>query len=295
MEPFAQFPFVDAAARGVHLATILTAVIRQTLPLAPGTSYDAPAAGTGKTLLAQCVQALCGMGRDVIPECRDEEELRKRLLAALRAGNPAMLLDNIRGSFGSSSLEAMLTSSIYTDRVLGASSMLSLPVAALVLISGNNFQPSGDLWRRLLACRIDAKTEAPERRAFDVEPFEHCTDNRQEMVAAALTLLRGFIANGSPRATADRLASFEQWDDRVRQAVLWLELQGILPVAVADPVDVIERAKRTEPERMKLSAVLRAVHALEDDGRWRAADLIKVATDGEVEGGVSMRVKTRAQ
>src|SRR5262249_28782957 len=109
-KPFAQFPFVDDAARGVHIATILTAVIRQTLPLAPGTSYDAPAAGTGKTLLAQCVEALCGMDREVIPECRDEEELRKRLLSVLRSAKPALLLDNIRGLFASSALEAMLTS-----------------------------------------------------------------------------------------------------------------------------------------------------------------------------------------
>jgi Toprim domain-containing protein len=278
--PFAEFPFVDAAARGVHLATILTAVIRPTLPLAPGTSYDAPAAGTGKTLLAQCLQAICGMPREAIPECRDEEELRKRLLSALRAGKPVMLLDNIRGAFGSSSLEAMLTSATYTDRVLGASQMLSLPASALVLISGNNFTPSGDLWRRLLTCRIDAKTEAPERRSFDLEPFEHCVDNRQRMVVAALTLLSGFVASGSPRITTDRLASYEQWDDRVRQAVLWLGQQDILPVSISDPVDVIERAKRSEPERMKLAAVLRAVHALKADGRWRTADLIELTVNG---------------
>jgi hypothetical protein len=279
--PFADFPFVDDAARGVHLATILTAAIRQTLPLAPGTSYDAPAPGTGKTLLGQCVQALAGIDGEVIPECCDEEELRKRLLSALRGGKPVLLLDNIRGSFGSSSLEAMLTSPVYTDRVLGSSQMLSLPVSALILISGNNFQPSGDLWRRLLTCRIDAKTEAPELRSFDLKPFAYCIDNRHGMVAAALTLLRGFVASGSPRATSGRLASYEEWDDRVRQAVLWLGMQGILPVSVADPVDVIERAKRSEPERMKLAAVLRAVHALYGDGRWRTAELMQVATTGE--------------
>src|SRR5262245_8589135 len=81
----------------------------------------------------------------------------------------------------------------------------------------------------------------------------------------------------------DRLASYERWDDRVRQAILWLGLQGILPVDVADPVDVIERAKRAEPERMKLAAVLRAVHTIEGEGRWRAAELIKVAPNGETE------------
>jgi hypothetical protein len=278
-KPFVEFPFVDDAARGVMLAALLTSVSRQTLPLAPGFSFDAPAAGTGKTLLAFCLLALCGMDREAIPECRDEEELRKRLLAALRSGRPAVLLDNIRGVFGSAALEAALTTQIYSDRLLGGSRMLSLPTALLLLISGNNFRPAGDLWRRLLTCRIDAKTEAPERRAFKLEPFEHCRDNRQAIVAAALTLLRGFVSAGSPRATKDRIASFEAWDDRVRQAVIWIGRQGLMPdgASVADPVNVMERAKRAEPERVKLGALLMAAHSVMRDGRWRVADLIKAA------------------
>jgi hypothetical protein len=55
---------------------------------APGTPYDAAAAGTGKTLLAQCVEAMCGMDREVIPEYGgDEKELRKRLLSVLPGGH----------------------------------------------------------------------------------------------------------------------------------------------------------------------------------------------------------------
>jgi hypothetical protein len=284
-KPFAEFPFVDDAARGVHLATVLTAVIRQTLPMAPGTSYDAPAASTGKTLLAKCVQLLCGMEPEVTTECREEEELRKRLLSYLRSSKPVLLLDNIRGAFGSSCLEAMLTSTIYSDRLLGSSQMLVLPVALMVLISGNNFRPSGDLWRRLLTCRIDAKTEAPEARSFKLDPVVYCRENRQAMVAAALTLLRGFVAAGSPRDRADRLGSFELWDDRVRQAVIWLGKQGVLPMQVADPKAVVEVAKRNEPERMKLAAVLRAIHAIKLDQRWRTAEVIKLAKEGEREFG----------
>jgi Bifunctional DNA primase/polymerase, N-terminal len=40
--PFADFPFVDKTARSVLLAAILTAVVRQTLGLAPAFSFDAP-------------------------------------------------------------------------------------------------------------------------------------------------------------------------------------------------------------------------------------------------------------
>ena len=70
------------------------------------------------------------MGCDAIPECRDEEEVRKKILAALRGGQPAILFDNIRGQFGSSAIEAMLTAQVYNDRMLGSTRMLSLPTMA---------------------------------------------------------------------------------------------------------------------------------------------------------------------
>jgi hypothetical protein len=38
--------------RAVAVAAILTALVRRTLPLAPAFSFDAPAASSGKTLLA---------------------------------------------------------------------------------------------------------------------------------------------------------------------------------------------------------------------------------------------------
>ena len=279
--PFADFPFVDETARSVMLAAILTAVIRQTLGLAPAFSFDAPTAGTGKSLLGFCLLAICGMERQAIPDCRDEEEIRKRLLSTLRSGLPGVLFDNIRGQFGSAALEAMLTTEQYTDRLLGGSKMLTLPTAVLVLFSGNNFRPSGDLWRRLLTARIDAGIEAPERRSFDIEPFDHCRDHRQEMVAAALTLLRGFVVAGSPRATKDKLASFEAWDARVRQAVIWIGSNGLMPngASVADPVDSIERAKLDEPERQKLAAILVAAHGSMGDRKWRTVELIEKSSE----------------
>jgi len=275
-KPFAEFPFVDDVARGAMLSTVLTAVMRQSLDGAPGTIFDAPAAGTGKTLLGFLVQALTGMPRQAIPECRDEDEVRKRILSTLRTGQPCMLLDNIRGQFGSASLEAMLTTDVYSDRLLGGSRMLTLPTSVMVMISGNNFRPAGDLWRRLLTVRMDAGIEAPERRSFSFEPFSHCRDNRQRIVAAALTLLRGFVAEGSPRTMPDRLASFDEWDCRIRQAVLWISSAGLMPegAAVADPVGSIERAKKDEPERQKLGALLTLAHGVKRDTQWRVADLV---------------------
>lgn len=275
--PFAEFPFVDETARSVMLATLLTGIVRQALPLAPGTSFDAPDAGSGKTLLGKCLLVLCGMPPTVIPECRDEEEIRKRLLAALRTGQPGILFDNIRGQFGSAAIEAMLTAEHYSDRLLGASQLIALPTTALILFSGNNFRPSGDLWRRILTARIDAKSETPERRSFALDPLAHCLSQRQSIVAAGLTLLRGFVNDGSPRVIAEKLASFEAWDGLVRQAVMWIQAQQLMPegASVGDPVKAIDDAKEAEPERQKLFTLLSAVNTIKGDQRWSVAELIK--------------------
>jgi hypothetical protein len=155
--------------------------------------------------------------------------------------------------------------------------MLTLLTTVLVLFSGNNFRPAGDLWRRILTARIDPGIEAPERRSFDIDPFDYCRDHRQEIVCAALTLLRGFVVAGSPRSTHDKLASFEGWDSRVRQAVIWVGTNDLMPegVTVDDPVASIERAKLDEPERQKLAAILMAAHISMGDRKWRTAELIE--------------------
>lgn len=97
-DPFATFPFVSPEAAGAHLAALITAVIRPTLPTAPGFAYDAPVQGSGKTLLAQCVGALAeGAPAALYPHVsgNDDAEIRKRLFAALRSSPRALIWDNV--------------------------------------------------------------------------------------------------------------------------------------------------------------------------------------------------------
>ena len=49
--PIRLFPFADEVAVGVTLAAMLSACLRPALPTCPATGFDAPAGGTGKTLL----------------------------------------------------------------------------------------------------------------------------------------------------------------------------------------------------------------------------------------------------
>ena len=90
-KPFTDFPYVSPVDRGVVLAAILTALVRRSLPQSPAFSLDAPSAGTGKTLLGQCILRLSGSLPVVVPQCAEEDELRKRLLSTLREGGSGVL------------------------------------------------------------------------------------------------------------------------------------------------------------------------------------------------------------
>lgn len=265
--PFREFPVVDPVSVGVLISALLAAALRPSLPTCPAYGFDAPSAGTGKTLIAKCVAAM-GTGGDVsvTPPAKDEEEWRKRLFAGLRGGDTVLLLDNVREPLGNAAIDAFITSSTYKDRVLGESTTQELPNRALFLITGNNLVLTGDTHRRVLMVRLDAQQEQPFTREFAFNPQQAVIQNRQQMVVAALTIVRAFIAAGRPKSASGRIASFELWDDLVRQPLCWLK-QFVSPAGrtdlpdFADPAESITRAESENPDQTKLAAMLNAWHA----------------------------------
>ena len=264
--PIRLFPFADEVAIGVTLAAMLAACLRPALPTCPATGFDAPAAGTGKTLLAKCIGALATGGDvAVLPPTNEEAECRKRLFAALRGGSKVLLWDNVREPLGNSVIDSFLTSSLFADRVLGASENVELPNRSLFLVSGNNLVLTGDTHRRILLARLDAQIETPFKREFDFDPLTEICNNRQALVVAALTIVRAYIAAGKPKVANGRIASFELWDDLVRQPLCWLRERMLepgrdlhdLPMFV-DPAGSIDRAASENPETSKLAALLNA-------------------------------------
>lgn len=257
--PFAQFPLVDAVDRAVVLAALLTACVRASLPTAPGFGFDAPTAGTGKTLLAQAIGALFtgDLPPALPPASTQDEEARKRLFAALRDNHRTILWDNIREPFGNAALDAFLTASTFTDRILGKSETATLPNRALFLATGNNLRLVGDTCRRVLMARLDARIEQPYRREFEFCPAQMALSRRYELVAAGLTLIRAWITAGRPRHGKGRSASFEGWDELVRQPVCWVASWSH-DLQLADPLNATERAFEADPESSKLAALLDA-------------------------------------
>ena len=81
------FPFTSEADRANFVGLLLTPFVRPAIDgCVPLAIIDAPQAGTGKSLLAEVV-ALLGTGRKaaLLAAPRDDDEMRKRLTAILRA------------------------------------------------------------------------------------------------------------------------------------------------------------------------------------------------------------------
>jgi hypothetical protein len=268
--PVHLFPYAGHVDQSVVLTAMLTALVRPLLDKAPAFAIDAPVQGSGKSLLAETVGQLSGRGTVLLPASKrdNEEEIRKRVLSTLLEKPPTILTDNIVGEFDSPSFAAMLTANTFSDRVLGKSQNASVRPRSLMLFTGNNLCFRGDMARRVYTARIDPKIASPHQRHFSFDPKVHVEEHRQALVAAGLTLLRAYqVYMPAQRPGVGRTASFEAWDDTVRQTVCWLaalQRSGELTIdntipQLCDPNEALNEAIQQDPEISKLQRVLVAM------------------------------------
>jgi putative DNA primase/helicase len=201
-ELISTFPFVNDADRAVALSAILTAVIRTALPTAPLHAFNAPTAGSGKSMLVD-IASMIATGRPaaVIAQGKTEEEMEKRLGAALIAGDPLISIDNCETSLGGELLCQSLTQPTLKVRILGKSLNAEVPSNAAIYATGNNLTLSGDMTRRAVRSSLDPGVERPELRAFDRDPVAMVEDHRGDYLTAALTMLRAYHVAGRPQQT----------------------------------------------------------------------------------------------
>lgn len=167
-ELLGDFPFSEEADKTHALSAILTPVVR---PLIDGPTplfvIEAPTEGTGKGLLAEIISYLAtGSPAPVMAEGGDDDEWRKRITAALLGAPPVVLIDNLKRRLESGALSAAITATVWTDRFLGHSRQVSIPVRTTWLATGNNPTYSKEMARRVVRSRIDAALELPQ--ALDV-------------------------------------------------------------------------------------------------------------------------------
>ncbi|MEI9987141.1 MAG: hypothetical protein WDN69_30730 [Aliidongia sp.] len=203
------FPFLDAVDRAVWLSAVLSAVARYYGGAIPMHCISATAAGSGKSMLADMV-AIIATGRPapVLSQAAKDEEMEKRLAGAILAGDRLLMLDNCDRPIESALLCQAISQPALKLRALGSSTLADLPGELMVIATGNNLRLVGDLGRRSILCRLDAKVERPELRRFAFDPIEYATANRGHLLWAALTILRAYIYAGMPEQHHTPLGGF---------------------------------------------------------------------------------------
>ena len=229
LESVTTFCFEDWADRAAALAAFITALLARILPARPLILVTAKAPGTGKTLLTDGFAVLAtGRPASVLSLGHDDAETEKRIVGALMAGDSAINFDNMERDLGGDVPCQMTTQSTLRLRPLGTSGLLSVPTNCFMAGTGNNIGARGDMKRRVVLIRLDAKQERPEHRKFSRNHLEYIAANRGKLIRAALTITLGYFAAGEPDVDIHPMGGFELWDRMVRRPLIWLGLSDSL-------------------------------------------------------------------
>ncbi|CAJ0857067.1 hypothetical protein AMST5_00980 [freshwater sediment metagenome] len=271
-----KFPFVDDPSKSVALARYLTGAIRFSLEFSPIFEFVAPQARTGKSLLNDIGTMITeGHAAPVIAASKKPDELDTDLVAELRSGAHTITLDNLPNGevLRSELLCQMATQTILKVRAFHTNDkLIQLPNVSLVVINGNNIAVGADLTERLVRCAINANMENPGQRKFDFNPVEVVRADRGKYVRACLTILRAHAVAGYPAPDdMSALGGFDDWNKKVRGALLWLEQ--------ADPCETMKDIRDADPQRGSLLTLMDEWEAVFTNRFVTVADVIKKAEE----------------
>jgi hypothetical protein len=261
--------------RSVALSGLLTALVRGSLPTAPLHLTRAHMPGTGKSYLVDTF-ATVATGRlcPVMTASRSTEETEKRLHGVVQSGIAMFSLDNCSHDLGGEFLCQMAERPIVKIRILGGSETPDCDVHTAIYATGNNIGLKGDMVRRGLVCNLESLDERPELRRFNRSALRTAGANRATYVAAALTVMRAYLAAGAP-AVCGPLGSYEDWSRMVRSPLIWL--------GEPDPVASVDTSQAEDPELADLRELLEWwLGELKLDEDYLSARLVEIGNEPPV-------------
>jgi hypothetical protein len=161
---------------------------------------SAPQAGSGKSTLARALirAGTGGRGASDTPWPEAHEEVAKLLFSKVREGAPALYFDNVRrgSGVGSAALDAFITSSKFSSRVLGVSETMEGSATFPIIMSGNNVVVEGGTTSRTVEIRLEPKWTQKSQKEWTGDIDSFTTENLGRIVGALHAI---FTANvGAP-------------------------------------------------------------------------------------------------
>jgi hypothetical protein len=201
-----EFPFYQPdrlRAVSVVIAQILTLFCAHIFPrgtVRPGFLFTANDVGSGKTLLAKLalIPILGRAPTGTYPQ--DEPEMRKKITTAVMAGRPEIFLDNTKGNISSASLEALMTTATWSDRILGGNRQVDAQHDLTVILTGNDARVSPDMMRRLFPIELFNRfADSTDRKISSWMDGDTIRDqHRAQILSAAWALVREWDRNRRP-------------------------------------------------------------------------------------------------
>lgn len=234
-ELLADFPWVSSS-RANYLGMLVAPLLRPYLggvpvPLA---AVDATSPATGKSLLATIMtKVYSGYTR---PWVGDDVELRKVITSILvDKGGAVVCLDNVgkAETVDQPTLAALLTATVWSDRILGVSTTVRVPNDRVWFVTGNSLSIGGDIASRTVLIRLDAQMPNPAMRPAsrfalgDLEEWLGDPVNRAKVLHHLLVLVRGWIVAGAKRIETP-MRTFTPWASATAGFLAWLNEPGFM-------------------------------------------------------------------
>jgi len=142
----------------------------------------------------------------------NNDELRKKVLAALISGRKRLHFANNKGFINNAVFEGIITAKKYSDRVLGRNEILTFDNELDFSLSGNigiSFTP--DLLNRSRLIRLSLDVEDANKKEFK-NPYLHkwVSENRGLILSALYSLVRNWIDKGMIKGKVI-FTSFPEW------------------------------------------------------------------------------------
>ncbi|MEO0604822.1 MAG: bifunctional DNA primase/polymerase, partial [Myxococcota bacterium] len=221
-----EVPFAREVDRSVWLALILTLVSKSLLtenaPLFAAVGNQRRIGKTRLITYAELIALGTDSGATRWPNDRAQEELGKKIDAAVYEQKPLFTLDNVRGEIKGTALEAALTSPMYTLRVLSFSKVPTVAQNTVFAVTANGVRFGGDMGARTLPIRLFYPGPNPQNRTFRRSNLkQHIQAHRAELHVAALTIMSAYLLEGAPDQGLVTWGSYEAWSALVRNALVW--------------------------------------------------------------------------
>jgi hypothetical protein len=254
---------LDAVGKCVAIMLALTVLQRALLPERPAFFVTAGQRGGGKTTLINMIIAAVSGRRAAAAAWSDKvEERKKALFAYFRQSVATLVWDNIaRGSTVTCPhIEAALTASEISDRVLGVSFVETVSATTVQIFTGNSIAPRGDLASRSFILTLNVDRPDPENRSFaHADPLAWTLANRTKILSALYTILIGGVLRRPEGQVAK--TRFKDWWGLIGWSVEYAaSLLGIKP-------DCTELLRASEDEDEDASAASQVLTILSK--RWR--------------------------